>query len=78
MHNNPLFKLAAIRSMIVVTTVLLLSMSGTPSSRNSLQDSIDQAVQLEMKRQKAVGVAIGVIQNGKIIHTSGYGWADQE
>ena len=78
MHNNPLFKMAAIRSMIVVTTVLLLSMSSTSSSRNSLQDSIDQAVQSEMERQKAVGVAIGVIQNGKIIHTSGYGWADQE
>jgi beta-lactamase class C len=34
-------------------------------------------VQAEMEKQKAVGVAIGIIQDGKIVYLQGYGWADR-
>ena len=38
--------------------------------------AIDDAVLAEMERQELVGVAIGLIQNGQVIYTKGYGQAD--
>ena len=40
--------------------------------------SVSQAVLKEMKRQDAVGVAIGIIQDGRVVYTKGYGYADRE
>ncbi|HVJ82846.1 MAG TPA: serine hydrolase domain-containing protein, partial [Planctomycetia bacterium] len=40
--------------------------------------AVDAAVNAEIERQKLVGVAIGVIQNGKIAYVKGYGLADAE
>lgn len=42
------------------------------------QQRVDQAVAEEMKRQKLVGVTIGVIENGQVVYVKGYGWADRE
>ena len=44
----------------------------------SLRKAIDDAVEKEMARQQAVGVAIGVIQDGEVAYTACYGWADRE
>jgi len=43
-----------------------------------LRDAIDQAVREEMERQELVGVAIGVIREGAVAYTAGYGYADRE
>jgi serine beta-lactamase-like protein LACTB len=40
--------------------------------------AIDSAVQAEMEKQQAVGVAVGVIEQGKIVYLQGYGLADRE
>jgi serine beta-lactamase-like protein LACTB len=40
--------------------------------------AVDTAVQAEMKKQQAVGVAVGVLQQGKIVYLKGYGLADRE
>ncbi|MEQ8317894.1 MAG: serine hydrolase domain-containing protein [Phycisphaerales bacterium] len=40
--------------------------------------AVDQAVRDEMERQELVGVAIGVIREGRIAYTAGYGLADRE
>lgn len=42
------------------------------------QAAVDQAVREEMERQELVGVAIGVIREGRIVYTAGYGLADRE
>lgn len=42
------------------------------------QKLLDAAVRDEMKRQKLVGVAVGVIRRGKLVHVQAYGWADRE
>ena len=39
---------------------------------------VDAAVRKEMKRTGAVGVAIGLIRNGRIVYLKGYGLADRE
>jgi serine beta-lactamase-like protein LACTB len=40
--------------------------------------AVDNAVVAEIARQKLVGVAIGIIQHGRIVYTKGYGYADRE
>lgn len=39
---------------------------------------VDQAVGQQMDQQKAVGVAIGIIQSGKVVYIKGYGFEDRE
>lgn len=43
-----------------------------------LRAAIDEAVRAEMAEQDAVGVAIGVIRDGRVVMTAGYGLADRE
>ena len=40
--------------------------------------AVDKAVHEEMERQELVGVAIGVIRDGQVAYTAGYGLADRE
>jgi CubicO group peptidase (beta-lactamase class C family) len=44
----------------------------------TLASAVDSAVAAEMKKQQAVGVAIGILQQGKIVYLKGYGLADRE
>ena len=39
--------------------------------------AVDRVVQAEMEKQKAIGLAVGVIQHGKIAYLKGYGLADR-
>jgi len=47
-------------------------------SLNAQQDRIDNFIDQKMKEQKIVGLSIGVIVNGKIFKTKGYGIANLE
>lgn len=40
--------------------------------------SVDQAMREQMEALQAVGLAIGIIQNNRIVYLNGYGWADRE
>lgn len=40
--------------------------------------AVDEAVRAEMAKQQVVGVAVAVIQNGRVVHFQGYGLADRE
>jgi CubicO group peptidase (beta-lactamase class C family) len=42
------------------------------------QAAVDAAVAAEMKKQALVGVAVGVLQDNKIVYLKGYGQADRE
>ena len=39
---------------------------------------MDEAARAEMGRQQIVGLAVGVIQEGRISYLKGYGWSDRE
>jgi serine beta-lactamase-like protein LACTB, mitochondrial len=40
--------------------------------------AVDKAVAAEMQHGDLIGVAIGIIQQGRIVYTKGYGYADRE
>lgn len=40
--------------------------------------AVDTAIHAEMEKQQAVGVALGIIRGGQIVHLKGYGLADRE
>jgi len=44
----------------------------------TLPKAVDAAMRDEMKRQELVGLAVGVIVDGRVAYTQGYGWADRE
>jgi CubicO group peptidase (beta-lactamase class C family) len=44
----------------------------------SLSQRIDEAAKSEMERQQIVGLAVGIIQGGRISYLKGYGWANRE
>ncbi|HIL23887.1 MAG TPA: class A beta-lactamase-related serine hydrolase [Verrucomicrobia bacterium] len=48
------------------------------ASAATLPEAVDTAMREEMKQQELVGLAVGVIQNGRIEYLKGYGWADRE
>jgi serine beta-lactamase-like protein LACTB len=39
---------------------------------------VDAAVKAEMKKEQAVGMAVGIIEQGNIVYLQGYGFADRE
>ena len=40
--------------------------------------AVDTAMRDEMKQQELVGLAVGVVKDGRIEYLKGYGWADRE
>lgn len=51
----------------------------TPVTTQNLRLAhVDKAVRYEMARQELPGLAVGVIQNGNIVHVQGYGFVDPE
>lgn len=63
------------RQFLSVTICLLLIL---PTSLYAQKDRIDTFIENTMARQRIVGLAVGVIKDGKIIKTKGYGSADLE
>lgn len=50
----------------------------TRQSQQTPREALDQVIQNAMQEQKLVGLALGVVENGKITYLKGYGWADNE
>ncbi|MCH2161137.1 MAG: beta-lactamase family protein [Phycisphaerales bacterium] len=44
----------------------------------AIQQAVDEVVASEMARQGAVGVAVGIVEDGKVVYTRGYGLADRK
>ncbi len=60
---------------ICFTLFLWLLSPGFPAE---LAQRMDEAARAEMGRQEIVGLAVGVIQEGRISYLKGYGWSDRE
>lgn len=73
----------ALLALSLVATPALAQQEAAPTALvqtlpNNLREAIDTAVREEMERQELVGVAVGVIRDGKVAYTAGYGYADRE
>ncbi|MBL8813383.1 MAG: beta-lactamase family protein [Planctomycetaceae bacterium] len=44
----------------------------------AIEEKVDAAVQGQIQQQQLVGVAVGVIQNGKVVLTKAYGFEDRD
>ena len=62
------------RSICFALFLWLLS----PGFPAELAQRMDEAARAEMGRQEIVGLAVGVIQEGRISYLKGYGWSDRE
>jgi CubicO group peptidase (beta-lactamase class C family) len=59
-------------------TLALLMVALATAARADLSDRIDAAVRSEMTRQRIPGVAVAVVQKGKVVKSQGYGYANVE
>ena len=55
---------------------LLVSVVAAAELDFSKRKAIDSAIVAEMEKQEVVGLAIGIIQDGEVVYTQGYGYAD--
>lgn len=68
----------SIRLHQVVMSLVLFLVAGCQTAGNrEFASRIDVAVEAEMDRQHAVGAAVGIIRNNRIVHLKGYGLADR-
>ena len=50
----------------------------TTSAASTLIKRVDQAMLNELTEQQLIGLAIGIVQGGQIVHVNGYGLANRE
>jgi CubicO group peptidase (beta-lactamase class C family) len=68
-----------VRRLATVAVLLLgLAAVSPAAAQGPLRARIDSFVRAEMERQKAPGVAIGIVKNGKVVLAKGYGFANLE
>ncbi len=58
--------------------LLLLATGQILVAQTITKSGIDAVVEDEMIKQELVGLAVGIIQNGRVTHLKGYGYADRE
>jgi serine beta-lactamase-like protein LACTB, mitochondrial len=66
---------------LLLLGVLLLplpSLAQQPALPPAQAAAVDDVVRAEMTRQQVVGVAVGVIRDGRVVYLKGYGLADRE
>ena len=63
------------RSIPLALLVLALA---APVAASDLSERADAAARQQMESQKLVGLAIGLIKDGELVHLGGYGYADRD
>jgi len=63
---------------VIALTLVLAAFSAVAAPHIKSVRKIDAAVRKEMAKQQAVGVAVGLIKNNRIVYLKGYGYADRE
>lgn len=81
--NTSIRRALALLTICLVAVPALSQQEPAPTAvveqlSQDLRDAIDAAVREEMDRQELVGVAVGVIRDGTVAYTAGYGYADRE
>ena len=68
--------MTSIKYIVFVLHVIFISNAFAFELDKEKIRAIDEAVAIEMKKQDVVGLAIGIVQDGKVAYTKGYGYAD--
>ena len=63
---------------VLVGAILNIGQPAVAQNDSEFKRAVDKTVLKEMKRQKIVGVSVGLISDNKIVYTKGYGFADLE
>ena len=64
--------------LIASLILLKLLLPVMTSAKSTLAERVDQAMLRELAEQELIGLAVGIISNGKILHINTYGLADRE
>ena len=64
--------------LIASLILLKLLLPVMTSAKSTLAERVDQAMQRELAEQELIGLAVGIVSNGKILHVNTYGLADRE
>ena len=62
----------------ILLLLLLLVFSRPLLAQSNLPGQLKTLIVEEMDRQQLVGVAVGLIQDGKVTYLRGFGYADRE
>src|SRR4030095_6573254 len=62
----------------LVTLTFLATLTAAGIARAEPSDRIDAIVRAEMTRQRIPGVAVAIVQKGKVLKSQGYGYANVE
>ena len=62
----------------LLTLTLLATLAAAGIARAEPSDRIDAIVRAEMTRQRIPGVAVAIVQKGKVLKSQGYGYANVE
>lgn len=65
-------------SLTLLLSAMLASLALSAVSRADLSDRIDAIVRSEMTKQRIPGVAVAIVQKGKVLKSQGYGYANVE
>ncbi len=65
-------------TLTLLTLLCLTFTAWMPTSTHTTNAVLDRVIQDEIIKQNLPGVAVGVIKNGKIIYTKGFGYTDLE
>ena len=63
-------------TLLFVCACLSLSLASAADLSSGTRKAIDTAILTEMEKREVVGLAIGIIQDGEVVYTKGYGYAD--
>ncbi|MCI5080346.1 MAG: serine hydrolase [Saprospiraceae bacterium] len=71
MKNCIIFSCLLLWPVLTIAQVITIAES-------TLRRAVDEAVEAERVQQNIHGLAIGIIKNGKVVHTNAYGYQDEQ
>lgn len=74
----PRSKRRSICALSFLFTIAALVFTSSVHASEALFERVNSMVRAELKEQELVGIAVGVIMDGRVVHTAGFGWEDRE
>src|SRR6476619_5321730 len=79
MRQNPPARLRLFALLVALVPSAAPAQARAPQALAvARSNAVDAAVRAEMDRQRAVGLALGVVRGGEVVYLKGYGLADRE
>src|SRR5690349_8818041 len=69
---------AALLGLIAIAALAALGAAPAATERPACLDGLDAFVEATMAEWKVPGLALAVVQDGRVVHLKGYGYRDRE